>query len=204
MDNAQKAIMIGVGLFITIIIISAVLLIVNLGTGLVDDATAELGTMSTSLQNQILQSYDNKILSGVQVRSAIQQYMRATDMTVVLIGQSTSNGNTTVKIAATVGAKKLGEVTPTGEAFKVSTSQYSKPTGDATTHKTSMNEFNDITKAGSGVYINTSSNYRSYVLEVDGTDTIVGVVFVPNDVSISSNNSISVPSTSDSTSTSND
>ena len=61
MDNAQKAIMIGVGLFITIIIISAVLLITNLGTGLIGDAQTQLGNISTSLQNQILQSYDGKV-----------------------------------------------------------------------------------------------------------------------------------------------
>ena len=42
MDNAQKAIMIGVGLFITIIIISAVLLITNLGTGLINNAQGQL------------------------------------------------------------------------------------------------------------------------------------------------------------------
>ena len=172
MDNAQKAIMIGVGLFITIIIISAVLLIVNLGTGLVDDATSELGTMSTSLQNQILQSYDNKILSGVQVRSAIQQCMTATDMTVVLMKNETT-------IAATVGAKKLPSVDLDAEDkfYLVTADNYTDKGG--TLHKTSMSDFNDISKVGSGVYINTSKNYKSYVLKVTNTDTIVGIVFVP-------------------------
>lgn len=177
MDNAQKAIMIGVGLFITIIIISAVLLIVNLGTGLVDDATGELGTMSTSLQNQILQSYDNKTLSGVQVRSAIQQYMTSTDMTVVLMQGTT--------LAATVGSKNFatGKVTKTGEFYVVDQTEYTTPTGVKTgtgaTHKTSMSDFNDIEKVAGGTYINTSKNYKSYVLKVKDTDTIVGIVFVP-------------------------
>jgi len=181
MDNAQKAIMIGVGLFITIIIISAVLLIVNLGTGLVDDATAELGTMSTSLQNQILQSYDNKVLSGVQVRSAIQQYMTATDLTVVLMKDTTN-------MAATVGAKafKAGAITVGTESASVEAAVASDPekgySGAPTTgnlKKTSMSDFNDISKVGTGEYINTSKNYKSYVLKVTGTDTIVGIVFVP-------------------------
>lgn len=173
MDNAQKAIMIGVGLFITIIIISAVLLIVNLGTGLVDDATAELSTMSSSLQNQILQSYDNKILSGVQVRSAIQQYMTATDMTVVLMKDDTN-------MAATVGAKKfaLKSVASAGEYYEIAAENYSKEGG--TVHRTSMSDFNDIDFVDEGVYINTSKNYKSYVLKVTDTDTIVGIVFVPN------------------------
>ena len=42
MDNAQKAIMIGVGLFITIIIISSVLLISNMGTNLITSAQSQL------------------------------------------------------------------------------------------------------------------------------------------------------------------
>ena len=176
MDNAQKAIMIGVGLFITIIIISAVLLIVNLGTGLVDDATSELGTMSTSLQNQILQSYDNKTLSGVQVRSAIQQYMTASDMTVVLLSTDADDG-AAGQIAATVGAKKLASVTKSGENYTVASDAYT--TANGTYHKTSMNDFNNIANAGSGIYINTSRNYKSYVLKVANTDTIVGIVFAP-------------------------
>lgn len=176
MDNAQKAIMIGVGLFITIIIISAVLLIVNLGTGLVDDATSELGTMSTSLQNQILQSYDNKTLSGVQVRSAIQQYMTASDMTVVLLSTDADDG-AAGQIAATVGAKKLAAVSKSGENYTVTSEAYTAANGAL--HKTSMNDFNNIANAGSGIYINTSRNYKSYVLKVQGTDTIVGIVFAP-------------------------
>ena len=178
MDNAQKAIMIGVGLFITIIIISAVLLIVNLGTGLVDDATSELGTMSSSLQNQILQSYDNKLLTGVQVRSAIQQYLRATDMTVVL-------GSDASTIAATVGAKKITkiQVGDKAEFFEIAADDYVDQ--DENVHQSSMNEFNKIANAGKGIYINTSSNYQSYVLKVKGTDTIVGIVFVPSTVKIS-------------------
>ena len=191
MDNAQKAIMIGVGLFITIIIISAVLLIVNLGTGLVDDATSELGTMSTSLQNQILQSYDNKVLSGVQVRSAIQQYMTASDMTVVLMKNTGTSTSPTYGLAATVGAKQLAGtgLAKKGEYYEVTGDEYKTPSGkkagdtEATaaniTHRTSMNDFNSISNAASGVYINTSRNYKSYVLKVEKTDTIVGIVFEP-------------------------
>ena len=84
MDNAQKAIMIGVGLFITIIIISAVLLISNLGTGLINDASENLGAMTTGLQNQILSSYDGKVLSGTQLRAAVQQYSGSNQLCVAI------------------------------------------------------------------------------------------------------------------------
>lgn len=39
MDNAQKAIMIGVGIFITLLIIAAVMAIVNLGIGFMNTGT---------------------------------------------------------------------------------------------------------------------------------------------------------------------
>ena len=64
MDNAQKAIMIGVGLFITIIIISAVLLITNLGTGLINNAQGQLSSISKALQNQITSSFDGRTLTA--------------------------------------------------------------------------------------------------------------------------------------------
>lgn len=187
MDNAQKAIMIGVGLFITIIIISAVLLIVNLGTGLVDDATAELSTMSSSLQNQILQSYDNKVLSGVQVRSAVQQYLRSTDMVVALLG--TVNNNT--GIVATVG--NTDNVTAVSlengrEFFEVDATLYTTDNNASGCHKTSMTDFNAISNAGAE-YIEPSSTYTSYVLRVSGTDTIVGIVFVPSTITPVANQS---------------
>ena len=42
MDNAQKAIMIGVGLFITIIVIAAVMLITGIGQDLLNSGTQQL------------------------------------------------------------------------------------------------------------------------------------------------------------------
>lgn len=74
MDNAQKAIMIGVGLFITIIIISVVLLITNLGKEMTDTASGELRTMSSQLQNSLKKSYDNKTTNGAEVLTLYHRY----------------------------------------------------------------------------------------------------------------------------------
>lgn len=185
MDNAQKAIMIGVGLFITIIIISAVLLIVNLGTGLVDDATAELGTMSSSLQNQILQNYDNKQLTGVQVRSALQQYIGSNDMTVVLTTLPDSGNPSAV---ACVSKYELIDVTPNNTTYAKDTTEYFtieagklKEEADGDTHikQSSMSKFNNISETSSGIYVDSSSFYHAYVLKAGTTNTIVGIVIVP-------------------------
>jgi len=74
MDNAQKAIMIGVGLFITIIIISAVLLITNLGTDLIDDAAGEISGLSDTLKNELVRTYDGKTLKGSELLDCIEKY----------------------------------------------------------------------------------------------------------------------------------
>lgn len=100
MDNAQKAIMIGVGLFITIIIISAVLLIVNLGTGLMGDATSQLGTISGSLRGEVLNNWDGKVKSGSEVLAFIRQYANSDAISiyinsnpVVYVGAGQLSGN---------------------------------------------------------------------------------------------------------------
>lgn len=73
MDNAQKAIMIGVGLFITIIIIAAVMLITGMGQNLLNKGQAQVSGISESLMNDLTQQYNGKTLSGSQVRSAAVQ-----------------------------------------------------------------------------------------------------------------------------------
>ncbi len=73
MDNAQKAIMIGVGLFITIIIIAAVMLITGMGQNLLNKGQAQVQGISESLLNDLVAQYDGKKLSGSQVRTAAVQ-----------------------------------------------------------------------------------------------------------------------------------
>ena len=176
MDNAQKAIMIGVGLFITIIIISAVLLIVNLGTGLVDDATSELGTMSTSLQNQILQSYDGKIISGTQVRAATNQYANDKALCVVVFDK---DGNVTGQTGYAALNKtnvienikdNIGKsnVKVTGIGSDVLYTEWG-----ATVVKTTATEFSSSTDKA---FINTSKNYKASVIK-NGNDTAIAIAF---------------------------
>lgn len=82
MDNAQKAIMLGVGLFITIIVIAAVMAITGIGQDLIGQGTSQLTGISSQLLAQIRADYDNKILSGTQVKTVVNKYY--TDETVAL------------------------------------------------------------------------------------------------------------------------
>ena len=188
MDNAQKAIMIGVGLFITIIIISAVLLIVNLGTGLVDDATAELGTMATTLQSQILQTYDGKIVSGTQVKAATNRYANDAALCVVLCKKGSTD------IVARTGAAYVQGITGTIGGTDVTLKKDAKSVDlpllnwnvettiggkKVTPIRTSASDFSNSLDT-TGVYINTAKNYNASVIR-NSNDAVVGIVFQPAD-----------------------
>ena len=92
MDNAQKAIMIGVGLFITIIIISAVLLITNIGTDLINNARNQMSSISKSLQNQVTAAFDGKTVTGSDVIAACQQYENSDQISVKIVVTKTEDG----------------------------------------------------------------------------------------------------------------
>ena len=176
MDNAQKAIMIGVGLFITIIIISAVLLIVNLGTGLVDDATSELGTMSTTLQSQILQTYDGKIISGTQVRAATNQYANDKALCVVVFdkdGNVTGQTGYAALSATNVIANIKDKIGKSNVKVDGIGNDVLYTSWGATAVKTTATEFSSSTDKA---FINTSKNYKVSVIK-NGNDTAIAIAF---------------------------
>ena len=61
MDNAQKAIMIGVGLFITIIVIAAVMLITGIGQDMLNTGTNQLSGISEELSTSTFATYQDKL-----------------------------------------------------------------------------------------------------------------------------------------------
>lgn len=84
MDNAQKAIMIGVGLFITIIIIAIVMVVTGMGQELANNATGELSAMSAQLQKQLTQEYDGTVMTGSQVLASVKKYHGDSKMAIEL------------------------------------------------------------------------------------------------------------------------
>lgn len=104
MDNAQKAIMIGVGLFITIIIIAAVMLITGMGQNLLNKGQAQVEGISESLMNDLTAQYDGKIMSGSQVRTAAVQLANRSDANIsVVIKDSSSDTAATTVNSSTSG-----------------------------------------------------------------------------------------------------
>lgn len=126
MDNAQKAIMIGVGLFITIIIIAAVMLITGMGQNLLNKGTEQVQGISESLMNDLVAQYDGKKMSGAQVRTAGVQLLNKNDSTIsVYIGGDAASN----KVTSTDGVNSAtrgkdtttftGTVTNTDSSIKV-------------------------------------------------------------------------------------
>ena len=71
MDNAQKAIMIGVGLFITIIVIAAVMLITGIGQDLLNSGTTQISGLSATMQQSLYDQYDNKTFALSSAKTAV-------------------------------------------------------------------------------------------------------------------------------------
>ena len=115
MDNAQKAIMIGVGLFITIIIIAAVMLITGMGQTLLNKGQSQVNGISASLQNDLFEQYNGKKMSGAQVRTAAVQLKNRDDAESITIKIGGAEKKTTDEIntatSATATKMYTGKVT---------------------------------------------------------------------------------------------
>lgn len=118
MDNAQKAIMIGVGLFITIIIISVVLLITNLGTDIANESTESLEGLTTSMRQQLALDYDGRTVGRNQVIDAATRYGKMTGIVISVGGTQVTDAQTALAQATSAGTY-TGTVTFTGDVATV-------------------------------------------------------------------------------------
>lgn len=160
MDNAQKAIMIGVGLFITIIIIAAVMLITGMGQDLLSGGQEQVSNISSSLQKQLTDAFDETKVTGAQVISAVKRY--CTDQNMVL---AVDNGKGTVK--------QYGKVKPKDSVT------YSN---DGSTSITSTSENTDLTAVGkltdtssADTYVASTASYTAHLIKI--SDNVVGLYF---------------------------
>ena len=178
MDNAQKAIMIGVGLFITIIIISSVLLISNMGTNLITSAQSQLSGITKGLQNQITAAYDGKTLTGAEVIAAFQQY-ESSEMSII-VNVNGTHGKTGKYSLDYAGLKtdKTGGTAPAATqsypgGVYYTTGTYTEFTG--TTVRTTLTK---LQATAGGLGVNASKTFYSSVIKDSTTDTVVGILFV--------------------------
>lgn len=163
MDNAQKAIMIGVGLFITIIVIAAVMLITGMGQDLLTSGQQQVSNISSSLQAQITSDFDGTTVTGAQVISAVKRYY--TDETMVIQVKATTTGN----------AYQYGKVKATGLTGSAAAGYTA--TGTEANTATKVGKLSDTSSANADYYVPNSAKYSANVIRISGSDTVIGIVF---------------------------
>ena len=170
MDNAQKAIMIGVGLFITIIIISAVLLITNLGTGLINNAQGQMSNISTAVQNQITGSYDGKTMTGSDVISAVQLYQNSNDISIRIVVSKDTQFETG-KYAVALDTNMDVSKPQAGGVFVT-----------PGTNKTAYDELGDDKDSLASIQavggVSSTQTYYTYVMKDTDSEAVMGILFV--------------------------
>ncbi len=183
MDNAQKAIMFAVGLFITIIIIAAVMAITGLAQNLMESGSNELEGLSSELASQVKSTYDQQKMSASQVKAAVNKYYNSTEVAVYINNTNVKLANNTkVKLDEIVAVSALslsgGDATiqnPNTATTGVAGNMYI--TGVSLTGMATSN----VNRTSMSAITNTISNtykYYSVLMTDDNTGAIIGIMFI--------------------------
>ena len=173
MDNAQKAIMIGVGLFITIIVIAAVMLITGMGQDMLTSGQQQVSNISSSLQAQLTADFDGRTISGAQVIAAVKRYYTDDNMIILV---NASQPSKTI-IVAKLGVKLVhnyGKCAYNGISGENEKGYETSGTLQST-DTTKIGKLTD--KSSSETYVPLSAKYSANVIRIRGTDKVVGLVF---------------------------
>lgn len=157
MDNAQKAIMIGVGLFITILIISAVMLIVTSAVNMINNASSNLGNLEATLQESLTRQYDGTSLTGTQVISAVSTYYSYDDM---ILEVQALDGGTVVDYGAIRGNGTVS--VSKGLSY------------DSSNTRGTISMLSD--SSNSDTYVPVNARFKSELIK--NGDAVVGILFV--------------------------
>ena len=157
MDNAQKAIMIGVGLFITILIIAAVMIIVNPAIGLLNKGQENVIEMEEALINMLYQKYDDTTVYGSEVISVAQQW---------------SVKQMVVEVQPSIGGDilELGKVRGNGTVSLDKGLKY-----DSSNVQTKASALMD--SSNTSTYVPTTAKYNAKLVRSSTGDTVMGVIF---------------------------
>lgn len=160
MNNAQRALLVAAGLFLTIALITLVVNLFGSAQEASKQAQNDFSSMQTELAAQAFDGYDNTTLTGSQVLNAIRKYNNKTSFGIqVVTGKNTSAGQTgswygnTVTIAGGAGSTNYGNVTTGGSGT-----------------------LTNATTESSNDYINPSGQFRGSVIR-DNNNAIRGIIF---------------------------
>lgn len=164
MENTTKAILIGVGLFITIALISAVLVIMNVGNNMINDSQNELQSISDTLTSEMTDNFDGKIVQGAEVLAFMKKHHSSQEVSVALNNTASSREEVNPNLGS--GFNWVG-------AYKYTNLDNSK----VGTKLTSSDRIarSDLTNNGKADYVSTNSQYAAELITMNGD--VVGVAF---------------------------
>ena len=154
MDNATKAIMIGVGLFITVIIISAVLVVVNMGRGFITNASDQLsGTLTqVTTASQFVSELKGDTLNETEVKQVLDLASKGTyKFPVVLATNRAAGSEASVSVKTIDGGYAISGTTNNvigTTPYAVEGNTYRLFTNDAA----SITEYTSTTTVANGDY----------------------------------------------------
>lgn len=156
MDNAQKAIMIGVGLFITIIIIAAVMVVVGVSNDLLDNKNQEMVNASNAINYNSYAQYDEATLDGAKVIAMVKSLKNRENFVVRV-----DNGNGSVDYGTSIVSEDIS----------------SNPTSAVTVTKIEENSnkvsASKMSNSSDEAYVNVNDKFSTHLILM--SDQIVGV-----------------------------
>ena len=161
MDNAQKAIMIGVGLFITIIIIAAVMLITGMGQDMLVQGQEQVSNISSSLQAQLTADFDESTVTGAQVITAIKRYYK--DETMALI---VNNGKSVTS---------YGKINPNNYSDGANYTGYTEVESTTANSPVGVGKLSDASDANT--YVPSTAQYEAHLIKIKNSDNVIGLYF---------------------------
>lgn len=164
MENTTKAILIGVGLFITIALISAVLVIMNVGNKMITDSQGELEGISQTFKAEMTDSFDGKKVTGAEVLAFMKKHYSSAEVSIAL--NNTASSSEAVSENLSTGFHWVGAY------------QYKKldneKVGTKLTTDTRIKR-SDLTNNGKDDYVSTNAEYFAELIKMNGD--VVGVAF---------------------------
>ena len=156
MENTTKAILIGVGLFITIALISAVLVIMNVGNNMINDSQNELQSISDTLTSEMTDNFDGKIVQGAEVLAFMKKHHSSQEVSVALNNTASSKEEVSSTLTGFnwVGAYKYTSLNNTKVGTKLTSSDRIPRS--------------DLTNNGKADYVSTNSQYAAELITMNG------------------------------------
>ena len=179
MDNAQKAIMIGVSVFIVIMLITAAVVITNIGNETMSNNNKQLEGVSKNVASQLLSDYSTQEMSGTNVIASVKKFYEKENFLLCVDSHNGICNATYQKFYSTLipSGSIMLEPSYDGENYVATWFR----TADAKTYPmfifegTLQNNTPDITNLSSK--IKSTDTYMSYIIYQSGTDTILGIYF---------------------------